>query len=427
MNYTKKLLSFIKASPTAHHTVAEVKKRLSANGFSELSEKQNAEYRTGESAFVTRGDSSVIAFKGGKSAESFMIAASHTDFPAFKLTSISEKNGAYATLPTEKYGGTILYSWLDRPLSLAGRAVLKNESVLSVRLVNIDRDLLVIPSVAIHQNRSVNDGCKFNPAVDMLPLFSAVTDGTALKKLIAESLSVKADDIISSELYVYNREEGRVFGLNNEFVVSPRLDNLASVYTSLEAFLSAPEREDTVTVFCAFDNEEVGSSTKQGADSTFLSSVLTKIAGDENKLLSMLTDSFMVSLDNAHAKHPCHPELSNPEAAPLLGGGVAVKYNANQLYTTDAVSDGVIRHIAQRAGEKLQSFSTRADMPSGSTLGSIATTRLSLMSCDIGIPQLAMHSSSETCAASDIKSVVALLKEFYSTKIARNGDNIFFN
>ncbi len=424
MNYTKELTSFIKNCPTAIHTADEVRKILMSKGFSELTEKDGEEYSSGKPAFVIRGDSSIIAFKGGRGAESFMIAASHTDTPAFRVTGLSERAAAYSTLPTEKYGGMILYSWLDRPLSVAGRVSVMSDEGVDIRLVNIDRDLLTVPSVSIHQNRGVNDGYKFNPAVDMLPLYSLSTEGGSLRRLIAKELSVSTEDILSADLYVYNREEGRAFGENGELILCPRLDNLASVYTSLEGFLSAEEREDTVQVFVAFDNEEVGSSTKQGANSTFLESVLCRIAGGEDRLLAMLTDSFMLSLDNAHAKHPNHPELSNPDAAPILGKGVAVKYNANQQYTTDAVSDGIIRRIAKNAGMTLQSFSTRADMPSGSTLGSIATTRLGLSSADIGIPQLAMHSSTETCAAADIASAVKLLEKFYSTKIVRTGEKI---
>ncbi len=426
MKHTKDLIEFIKACPTAFHTVETVKKLLVSNGFSELTEKNDSEYRSGKPSFVVRGDSSVIAFKGGKAAESFMICASHTDTPAFKITGIDERSGAYACVPVEKYGGSILYSWLDRPLSVAGRAVVKSTEGLRIRLVNIEKDLLSIPSVAIHQNRGVNDGYKFNPATDMLPLLSLGKEGGILKELIADELSCSPDDIVSSDLFVYNREEGRVFGARDEFILSPRLDNLASVYSSLSAFLCAPVRDDTVAVFVAFDNEEVGNSTKQGANSTFLKTVLEKITGGEQRLAAMLTDSFMVSLDNAHAKHPNHPELANPSAAPVLGGGVCVKYHANQFYTTDAVSDAVIRTLADLAGVPIQSFSTRADMLSGSTLGSVATTRLSVPSVDLGIPQLAMHSSSETCCASDIDSAVTLITKLYSSSLSRCGDLINF-
>ncbi len=414
MEHTNKLIEFIKASTTAFHTVEAVKRMLLEKGFTELSERETVGYADGGKHFVVRGGSSVIAFSGGKKKDGFMIAASHTDFPAFKLTALSERAGAYLTLPTEKYGGSILYTWLDRPLSVAGRVVVKRGEKLSVELFDAEADLLVIPSVAIHQNRGVNDGYKFNPATDMQPLFSTGSEKGSLKSLVANRLNVSPEDIVSSELYVYNREEGRRVGRDGELILSPRLDNLASVYTSLEGFLSSPDSDKTVKVFSAFNNEEVGSSTREGANSTFLSSVLKKVAGTEDKLLAMLEDSFMVSLDNSHAKHPNHPELSNPDAAPLLGKGVAVKYNANHLYTTDAVSDAMIRTVASLASVPLQSFSTRADMPSGSTLGSIATTRLGVCSVDLGIPQLAMHSSAETCAASDIEEAVKLLAKFYS-------------
>jgi len=424
MNNTEKMLEFIEKCPTSLHTVETVKKMLSERGFTELSEKDTEKYTDKAAHFVTRGDSSIIAFKGGKRAESFMVCASHGDTPALKVTGLCERVGAYATVPVEKYGGSILYSWLDRPLSVAGRVVLKTADGIKIKLFNIERDLLSIPSIAIHQNRTVNDGYKFNVAKDMLPLFSLDTEGGRLYELIAKATNASRDDIISADVYVYNREKGRVFGLNDEFILSPRLDNLASVFTSLTAFLDTPERDDTVSVFVAFDNEEVGNSTKQGANSTFLKSVLQKLSGGEDKLLSMLTDSFMVSLDNSHAKHPNHPELSNPAASPILGGGVAVKYHANQFYTTDAVSDGVIRTLARKADVPLQSFATRADMLSGSTLGSVATTRLGIPSVDLGIPELAMHSSSEICSSLDIDHAIKLISMLFSSRLSRSSSEI---
>ena len=424
MNLTNELFNFIKKCPTALHTVDTLKKMLKEVGFVEIREGDKEAFISEGKYFVTRGDSSIIAFSAPASAEGFCVVASHTDTPAFKITGINERQGAYASVPVEKYGGSILYSWLDRPLSVAGRVVVRTDRGLSVKLLSPDVDLMSIPSIAIHQNRSVNDGYKLNPAVDMLPLLSLSSDKGSLSSYVAKELSVDPDDILSSDLYVYNREEGRVFGLNGEFILSPRLDNLLSVFVSLKAFLSSEDGKNTVKVFAAFDNEEVGNSTKQGADSTFLSSVLTKIAGNEIRLSSMLENSFMVSLDNAHAKHPNHPELSNPSSAPLLGGGVAVKYHANQFYTTDALSDAIIRAIAAKAKTPLQSFSTRADMLSGSTLGSVATTRVPISTVDLGIPQLAMHSSTETCAVKDVEYALELLCAFYSSKIARNGSEI---
>ena len=424
MNYVTSLFDFIEKCPTALHTVDTVKNILTKAGYTELSEADTEKFSTPGRYFVVRGGSSIIAFASGDRAEGFTLCASHTDTPSLKVTGLEEKCGAYAGVPVEKYGGSILYSWLDRPLSLAGRVVVRTEDGLEVRLVNVDSDLLSIPSIAIHQNRTVNDGYKFNPAIDMLPLLSVDNGGGSLKGIVADSLKVSPCDIISSDLYVYNRERGRVFGKKGEFILSPRLDNLASVYSSLTALLESEYREDTVRVFCAFDNEEVGNSTKQGANSTFLKSVLEKIAGNSDKLSSMLQSSFMVSLDNSHASHPNHPELANPNATVIIGKGVAVKYHAGQLYTTDAVSDAIIRTVAGKASVSLQSFATRADMLSGSTLGSVATTRLGISSVDLGIPQLAMHSASETMGTEDFIDAVKLLKALYSSKINIRAEKI---
>ena len=424
MNNASSLFDFIDKCPTAFNTVDTIKDILNKAGYSEICEYEDERFVTSGRFYVTRGDSSIIAFVRGQCAEGFTVCASHTDTPCLKITGMDEKLGSYATVPVERYGGAILYSWLDRPLSVAGRVVVRSERGLFVKIINVDRDLLCIPSVAIHQNRGVNDGYKFNLAVDMLPLFSVDNGGGALRSTVADAAGVSSSDIVSSDLYVYNRERGKVFGKDGELILSPRLDNLASVYSSLVAFLSAESRDDTVRVLCAFDNEEVGSSTKQGANSTFLETVLTKIAGSETKLTRMLTSSFMVSLDNSHARHPNHPELSNSEASPLLGGGVAVKYHAGQSYTTDAVSDAVIRSVAQTADVKLQSVATRADMPSGSTLGSIATTRVGISSVDLGIPQLAMHSACETMALSDVSDAIRLLTRLYSSRIVRIGNEI---
>lgn len=424
MNTTSRFFDFISAAPTSYHAAEKIKSILTEKGFTELSEKDAEAYRDGGAHFVIRSDSTLIAFKGGRNKESFMISASHSDTPCFKLTSLSETTSLYSTLATERHGGIIHYSWLDRPLSLAGRICVRDESGISVRLFDLKRDLLTIPSIAIHLNQTVNEGYKFNPAKDLQPLFSIGTEKGALRSLIAQELSVRADDIISSDVFVYNREQGRTFGYNDELILAPRLDNLASVFTTLEAFLSAPERDDAVCVLAVFDNEETGSSTKQGANSTVLCDVLMKIAGSFEKYTAMLTDSFMVSADNAHAKHPTYPELSNPSASCVLGGGVAVKYNANQRYATDAVSEAVFSTLAKRAGAKIQTFASRPDMLCGSTLGSISTTRVAVCTVDVGLPQLAMHSASESMAKSDLDDMIKVLTEMYSSRLVREGSNI---
>lgn len=419
MQYKNGLFEFIKNSPTAYHTVDTVKRALTKAGYTELTERSGEDYRDGGKHFVIRDGSSIIAWRG-KIEGGFMICATHGDSPSFRVRRSPELSGDYIRISTEKYGGMIHYSWLDRPLSVAGRVELMTDTGIESRLVNISRDLLSIPSVAIHLNRAVNDGYKFNPASDLLPLY-ALSGGDSLNTLIARELSVPEEKIIAHDLFLYNREEGRSFGAGDEFIISPRLDDLACVYASLVAFLSG-EESGAVPVLAVFNNEEVGSETKQGAASTFLDFTLRRIGGEDYHTL--LTNSFMVSADNAHAKHPNHPELSDPVAAPILGGGIAVKYNANQRYATDAHSDAIFRTLAARCGVKVQSYSNRADMAGGSTLGSIADTRVSIPTVDIGIPQLAMHSASEIMAAADLDFAVSALCELYSSRLSVSGDRV---
>ena len=422
MDYVNGLFEFIKKSPTAYHTVDTVKEALIAAGYTECSEKSSEGYSDGGRHFAVRDGSSIIAWRG-EIKGGFMICATHGDSPAFRVKRSPELVGDYNRLATEKYGGMIHYSWLDRPLSVAGRVEVRTERGIESRLVNIDRDLLTIPSVAIHMNRTVNDGYKFNPAVDLLPIFGGADTRGCFETAVAEAAGVGAEDIISHDLFLYNREEGRVLGADNGLILAPRLDDLACVYSSLVAFLSADSRT-AVPVLAVFDNEEVGSETKQGAASTFLDYTLRRIAAREERYYAMLSDSFMVSADNAHAKHPNHPELADSSGAPLLGGGVVIKYNANQRYATDAVSDAIFRTLAQRAGVPVQSYNNRADMPGGSTLGSIADTRVSVVTVDIGLPQLAMHSASECIASRDIESLVRALTELYSSGIVADGEKI---
>ncbi len=412
------LFDFIKNTPTPYHTVAEIKKRLTEFGFTEISEKDSSAF-AGDCSFVVR-DSSLIAFKGSASDSGFMICASHSDTPALKVKNVNN-GGKYSRLAVETYGGLIYNTWFDRPLSLAGRVAVETSDGVEIRLLNFDRDMAVIPNVAPHLNRSVNDGVKLNPAVDLLPLLS-LDKNTDLDELISDVLDIDPEEILAKDIFLYNRDCPMSFGGADEFILSPRLDDAACVYASLEAFLDAEPQG--INVFAVFDNEEVGSSTKQGAASTFLRDTLLRIAGSEEKYLEMLPDSFMLSADNAHASHPNHPELSDPENAPVLGGGVVIKYNANQRYTTDARSDAVFRTICKRAGVKAQSYTNRADIPGGSTLGSISNTRVSISTVDIGLPQLAMHSANETMAVSDLESMKSAILEFYSSKILTDENNI---
>ena len=416
MSINEKLFDFIEASPNAFFCVDAVKKKLVSEGFCEISLGENTSFEDGGKYFVTKNGSSLIAFKYKRDARGFMISATHSDSPTFKYKSTAE-GGDYTKLNVEKYGGMIYYSWLDRPLSLAGRVAVKTPDGIKLTLVNFDKDMLVIPSVAIHLNRGVNDGYKFNPASDMLPLMSI--GKASVSEEIAKKIGVCAEDILATDLFLYARERGRTVGCDGELLLAPRLDDLECVFASLQGFLSASESK-SCPVLAIFDNEEVGSETKQGAASTFLDDVLSQIAGERYQ--EMLDSGFMISADNAHAKHPNHPELSDPSSAPTLGGGVVIKYNANQRYTTDAYSAAIVTALAEKCGLKLQNYSNRADMLGGSTLGSISNTRVSVPTVDIGIGQLAMHSAIETSAASDLADAIKLFREFYSSSLVKLGD-----
>ena len=413
------MLKFIDNSPTAFHTVKSCKELLLGRGFRELCEGQRWETEKGGKYFVIRNGSSLIAFVKGEDAAPFMICASHSDFPLFKVK--EELSGVYTRLSTERYGGLLMYSWFDRPLSIAGRVVVKEGSALTERLINIDRDLLVIPSVAIHLQRNANDGFSPKANIDTLPLFTL--GKKSLKEILASELSLSTEDIVSHDLFVYPREKGTLIGAEEELILSPRIDNLECVYTSLLAFLDSKESSAT-KVFAVFDNEEVGSESKQGAASPFLSDTLERISSDRESYFASLSGGFMVSADNAHAKHPAHPELSDAVEAPLLAGGIVIKHNANQRYTTEAVSEAVFTAICEKTGVKVQHYSNRADIIGGSTLGSISNTRAPILTVDIGLPQLAMHSAVETAAVSDALDMKKALTLFYSTTLEKKNEKI---
>ena len=429
-NYTNALLSFIKESPTTFHAVSTVGKRLEAEGFTALSEADAWSLEAGKGYYFTRNQSTILAFRMPKKApRSFMIVASHTDSPMLKLKPNFENSSAnpYIRLNTEVYGGTILSTWLDRPLSLAGRVVVNENGNFSAKTVKFDRDLVLIPNVAIHLNRTVNSGYAYNPATDMLPLFAQKDDnGTSLKKMIADEVGCTEDAIVSMDLFVVCRTEGSVWGSNHEFFSAPRIDNLMCAYGSLEGFLSAEQSEDTVTVYYAADNEETGSATKQGAGSVLLSDTLDRIcnACGVNKQ-QLLATSMMVSADNAHAKHPNHPELSDALNAPVVNGGVVIKSNSAQKYTTDAISYALFSEICRRAGVPTQQYSNRSDLPGGSTLGSISNTLVPLVTVDIGMAQLAMHSSYESAGVADTEHLIRAMTAFYNTRIYSNTDGTY--
>lgn len=429
LDYTEELIRFIDKSPTAFHAVESIAERLEADGFHALKEGDRWHLERGKGYYVTRNQSSIIAFRIPKEPPTqFMISASHTDSPMFKLKNKCEISACnrYTKLITEVYGGTILSTWLDRPLTLAGRVILAKNGVFTSKTVYFDRDLILIPNVAIHMNRTVNSGYTFNPAVDMLPLFSEKTEnGETVKSLLAKELSCSEDEIVGMDLYVCNRTKGTVWGANHEFFSAPRIDNLMCAFGTLEGFRHADPKQ-SVAVYYAADNEETGSSTKQGAASVFLSDVLDRICEelgvDKRRFLA---SSMMVSADNGHAKHPNHPELSDAENAPALNDGVVIKSNAAQKYTTDGISAALFSEICKFANVPVQYYANRSDMPGGSTLGSISNTQVPLITVDIGMAQLAMHSSYETAGVRDTENLIKAMEAFYNARIESNGDGIY--
>lgn len=419
----KGMLEFIEKSPSCFHAVANVKRLLEEQGFQELKEEAGWELASGKGYYVVRNDSSVIAFRLPQGeARGFHITAAHSDSPSFKIKEAPEiaVEEHYVKLNTEKYGGMILSTWLDRPLSVAGRVVVREKDNIVSKLVNVDKDLLVIPNVAIHMNRDMNKGVEYNPQTDMLPLFADCSEGrkkNAFMKRIAKAADVKQEDILGHDLFLYTREKGRILGENGEFVLSPRLDDLQCVYAAVKAFgESVPTQY--VNVCAVFDNEEVGSGTKQGADSTFLEDTLFRIGEsmklDRSAYLRLVAGSFLISADNAHAVHPNHPEKADPTNRPYLNGGVVIKYHGSQRYTTDAVSAAKLKYLCEQAKVPFQSYANRSDIAGGSTLGNISTAHVSVSSVDIGLPQLAMHSAVETAGVRDTAYAIDMLKVFFA-------------
>ncbi len=404
------LMHDIEKSPTAYHVVETVKNKLLSADFVELKESESWHLEKGGKYFTVRDGSAVIAFVAGE-GDGFNIVAAHTDSPCLKIKQNPEITTAGVTkLNVDKYGGGLWYSWFDRPLTIAGRYIENNNGVLESKLYESDKKV-VIPSLAIHFNREANSAFAVNPQTDLMPIVG-----------LGEGVKVVKEEWFDSDVMLVSGEKPYFAGLNDEFVVSPRLDDLACAFAAVEGLVSS--KKTGLSICYLADNEEVGSSTKQGAGSTFLSDVLHRTAKSLNlDVDALLASSFMVSADNAHAIHPNHPEKSDPTNKVVLGGGVVVKHHANQNYTTDAFSSAVLKQIAASAGLKIQDFFMRADMPCGSTLGAISSRQISVRSVDIGIAQLAMHSSVETIAASDYEDAVKLMTAFYDAKISMPDSN----
>ncbi|MCI8589753.1 MAG: M18 family aminopeptidase [Clostridiales bacterium] len=409
-NQNQDLFTFIEKSPTAFHAAANIAARLSSAGFTQLYEEEEWHLKEG-GFFVLRNDASIIAFRINSSAQGFNVIASHTDSPAFKLkTNPSLSSGSvYTKLNTEKYGGMIYSSWFDRPLSIAGRIIKETPEGIQSELIHIDQNLCMIPNVAIHMQREQNDNKKVNPQIDTLPLLSITG------KQLDDIIDMK--NVLSADLYVYNRDKGFLFGADQELIGAPRLDDLQCVFGTLQGFIDAAPSA-SMPLFCAFDSEEIGSATRQGADSTFLTDVLKRICLSmkisEEQALRMYANSFILSADNAHAIHPNHPELHDKGNYPVMNGGIVIKHNAAMNYTSDSLSSAIVQKICSLAGVPYQHFSFRSDQRSSHTLGPLAVTHLSIPAADIGLAQLAMHSALETAGALDTAYLAQLAKQFYN-------------
>lgn len=419
----KEFLEFIKDTPTAFHASLKLKKMLLKEGFIELKEAEAWNLSLGGKYFIERNMSSILAFVIPlEDPKGFHIAAAHLDSPTFKLKpNFTLEKGKYVKLNTEVYGGPIYSSWMDRPLGIAGRVFFLDNQDVKVKLVNINEPILCIPNLPIHYNRNVNQGVELNPQIDMLPLF-AESKGTitSLYQKIAEVLHIEEELILSSDLYLTSLDRGCLIGANQEFMMAPQIDNLECSYGLMRGLLSSTLK-DSVSVCALFDNEEIGSSTLQGADSTFLADVLKRISlalhKKEEEHFMALANSFLISADNAQGYHPNHPGKYDESNPCFMNEGIVIKNAANGSYTTSALSSALFQAICKKVGVPTQMTTNRSDIRGGSTLGAISLTHVSIPSVDIGLAQLAMHSSYETAGTKDLEYLIKAIKEYYSTSI----------
>ena len=411
------LLHFISKSPSVFHVVRHIKAALLYAGFTEIREEDSWQIKRGGKYVVTRNGSALIAFSvpedGGNA---FKITAAHCDSPTFKIKENPEiRDGKYTRLNVEGYGGMIMSTWLDRPLSAAGRLFVKDNGQIISKPVSLDHPTLLIPSVAIHMDRTVNSGHAWNIQNDLLPLYS--TDGAAdFMETLAQAAKVKAADILGHDIFLYSCAPGILWGPQHEFISSPRLDDLQCAFATFRGFTNGKKEKD-ISVYALFDNEGVGSGTAQGAGSTFLTNTISRLAlslgRSYDEIQAMLAKSFMISADNGHAVHPNHGEYADPVNAPVLNGGIIIKFNASQKYSTDGYSAAVFRDLCLKADVPVQTYTNRSDIPGGSTLGNISNTKVAVPTVDIGLPQLAMHSSYETAGAKDTEYLVKAVSYFF--------------
>jgi len=427
-SFAREVIEFIDESPSTYHVVKNCSDILDENGFERIMPREKWEIKRGGKYFLKKSSSTIIAFTVGEDFDvknGFKIFGAHTDSPCFRIKPNPEiVTENVVRLNTEVYGGPILSTWFDRPLSIAGRVIVKGENSFFPRTVKIkiDEPLLTIPNLAIHQNREVNNGVKIDKQNDVLPVISLINKNFEregyLERVILEKTGIKKEDIIDFDLYLYATEKGCLLGANEEFMSSPKIDNLASVYTGLIGLLEAEENQDRINIFVAFDNEEIGSATKQGADSNYLLNTLERISlalglsrGD---FLQMLESSYILSADAAHAAHPAHLGKTDPTNRGKINEGISIKISAKQKYTSDGYSIAVIKQLIEGTEIQIQPFVNESNELGGSTIGPISSTHLDIDGVDLGVPMLAMHSVRELCGIFDVFYLKELAKEFFS-------------
>ena len=423
---TNRFFDFIESSPTALHTVNAARALLLHAGFAELSEREPWELEAGKGYFTTRSMGSILAFRcPKKDFRTFSIAAPHGDSPCFQVKGAPEMkagDGKYTKLNTEVYGGMALNLWLDRPLSVAGRLAIRTEEGLRMQLVDLHRDLLVIPSLAIHMNREANNGSKVDPQRDTLPLLGG--SEADLLALAAERVGVKKEDILSHDLYLYNRARGTVLGAQEEFIAAPKLDDLECAFAAVTAFLQS-ENPENCTICVVFDNEETGSATRHGAGSTLLADAIARIcqwAGkDEQQRQAAILNGMLLSADNAPAVHPNYPDKADPTSRCYLNGGVVIKHSAR--YATDSATAAMFKRVCEKAGVPTQDYYNNSSAPGGGTLGLISGSHVPMPTVDIGLAQLAMHSPYETGGREDLQHMINAMTAFYNSLFTWQGNS----
>lgn len=419
----KELMTFLDSAPSVYHAVEQLRRMFEDAGYTRLDEGGRWDLQVGGKYYLTRGGSAIVGFRiPCADPQGFLMTASHSDRPTFKIKENGELDGNYVRIATEKYGGMLMAPWFDRPLSVAGRVMVETEAGVQTKLVNIDRDLMMIPNVAIHMNRKANDGYAYNPTSDTIPVLGGKDAKGRLMALLEEQAG---GEILAHDLFLYNRDRAKVWGAQEEFFSAQAIDDLECAWSTVKGFLTAGESR-SIPVVCVFDSEEVGSSSVQGAASTLLADTIARICRVRDlEPERMLSQSFLISADNAHGIHPNHPELADAANAPVVNGGVVLKFNANLRYTTDGVSAAVFRRVCRLADVPVQTYYNRADIPGGSTLGNISLGQVSVPTADIGLAQLAMHSCYETAGVQDVEHLLKAMQVYYGSTLTVTADGTY--